>query len=284
MTMDLCDLDVIRPLLQEAGFRFSKGKGQNFLTAAWVPARIAEAADLGPGDGVVEIGPGVGCLTRELAARAGAVLAYEVDTALGPVLEKTVGDLDNLQIVFGDVMDRDLAADCAKKLPGLRWSVCANLPYSITTPVLTKLYRAGCFERILVMVQKEVARRMCAEAGTGDYGAFTLLTRWYAQPELLFTVGPECFVPRPKVTSAVVRLTMRTAPPVQVDETAFFRVVRAAFNQRRKTLANALEGVCGRERAAEALTACGLDGRVRGEALRLEEFAALTNAISNSRT
>ncbi len=281
--MDLYDYDTLRPLLQQAGFRFSKGKGQNFLTAAWVPERIARAADLGSGDGVVEIGPGVGCLTRELAARAGKVLAYEVDAALKPVLAKTVGDLENLQIVFDDVMDRDLAADCAEKLPGLRHYVCANLPYSITTPVLTKLYRARCFDRILVMVQREVALRMCAGPGEKDYGAFSLLTRWYAQPEMLFTVGPECFVPRPKVQSAVVRLAMRTAPPVQTDEDAFFRVVRAAFNQRRKTLANALEGVCGRDTAAEAISACGLDSHVRGEALSLEAFAALTNTIQNSK-
>ncbi len=277
--MDLCDYDAMRPLLHAAGFRFSKGKGQNFLTASWVPERIAQAAELGPADGVVEIGPGVGCLTRQLAARAGKVLAYEVDRALEPVLAATVGDLSNLEIVFADVMGRDLAADAAEKLPGLRPSVCANLPYSITTPVLTKLYQARCFGRILVMVQKEVARRMCAGAGESDYGAFSLLTQWYAEPELLFEVGPECFVPRPKVRSAVVRLVMRDAPPAKVDETAFFRVVRAAFNQRRKTLANALEGVCGREAAAKALAACGLDPRVRGEALSLEDFAALTNAV-----
>ena len=281
-TLDLCDLNAMRPLLQKAGFRFSKGKGQNFLTAAWVPERIAEAADLGPGDGVVEIGPGVGCLTRALAARAGRVLAYEVDTALMPVLRETVGDLTNLDIVYDDVMGRDLRADCGEKLAGLRLSVCANLPYSITTPVLTKLYRAGCFSRMLVMVQKEVAMRMCAGAGEKDYGAFTLLTQWYAQPEMLFTVGPECFVPRPKVQSAVVRLTMRDTPPVETDEAAFFRVVRAAFNQRRKTLANALEGVCGKEAAAAALAFCGLDSQVRGEALSLEDFAALTNALQNS--
>ncbi len=280
--MDLCDYDAVRPLLQKAGFRFSRGRGQNFLTAAWVPERIAEEADLGPGDGVAEIGPGVGCLTRELAARAGKVLAYEVDRDLKPVLARTVGDLANLEIVYADVMGRDVQADCAEKLCGLRLSVCANLPYSITTPVLTKLYRAGCFSRMLVMVQKEVAMRMCAGAGEKDYGAFTLLTRWYAEPEMLFTVGPECFVPRPKVQSAVVRLTMRSAPPVQTDEDAFFRVVRAAFNQRRKTLVNALEGVCGKTRAAAALAACGLDSQVRGEALSLEDFAALTNALQKS--
>ena len=277
--MDLCDYNRMRALLEEAGFRFSKAKGQNFLTAAWVPARIADEAGLGPGDGVVEIGLGVGCLTEQLAARAGKVLAYEVDRALEPVLARTLAGLENVEVLFADVMDRDLAADAAEILPDLRWSVCANLPYSITTPVLTKLYQARCFETILVMVQKEVALRLCAHAGQADYGAFTLLTQWYAQPELLFEVGPECFVPRPKVRSAVVRLTMRHTPPAAVDEAALFRVVRAAFNMRRKTLTNALDGVYGKERAAAAIAACGLDEKVRGEALSLEQFAALTNAL-----
>lgn len=277
--MDLCDHSQIRALLDDVGFRFSKARGQNFLTARWVPERIADEAGLGPADGVVEIGPGVGCLTEQLAARAGRVLCYEVDEALRPVLARTLAGRENVEVLFADVMDRDLAADAAERLPHLRWSVCANLPYSITTPVLTKLYQARCFESILVMVQREVALRLCAHAGQADYGAFTLLTEWYAEPELLFTVGPECFVPRPKVHSAVVRLTMRRTPPADVDEAAFFRVVRAAFNMRRKTLVNALDGLCGKERAAAAIAACGLDSHIRGEALTLERFAALTNAL-----
>ena len=255
MAMDLCDYDQMRPLLERAGF-------------------------LGPGSGVVEIGPGVGCLTERLAARAGKVLCYEVDRALEPVLAATVGGLDNVEIVFADVMSRDLEADAAEKLPGLSWSVCANLPYSITTPVLTKLYQARCFESIMVMVQQEVARRMCAGAGEKDYGAFSLLTQWYAQPETVFSVGPECFVPRPKVRSAVVRLSMRRTPPADVDERAFFRTVRAAFDQRRKTLPNALEGLCGKERAAEAIRACGFAETVRGERLSLSDFAALTRELA----
>ena len=278
--MNLCDYNEMRPLLERAGFRFSKGKGQNFLTAAWVPERIADEAGLGPGSGVVEIGPGVGCLTERLAARAGRVLCYEVDRALEPVLAATVGDLSNVQIVFADVMDRDLAADAREMLPGLAWSVCANLPYSITTPVLTKLYQARCFESIMVMVQQEVAQRMCVGAGDKDYGAFSLLTEWYAQAETVFSVGPECFVPRPKVRSAVVRLKMRAAPPAEVDEAAFFRVVRSAFNQRRKTLPNALEGLCGKERAMEALKVCGFSQTARGETLSLADFAALTNELA----
>lgn len=277
--MDLCDHSQIRVLLSEAGFRFSKTKGQNFLTASWVPERIADEARLGPGCGVVEIGPGVGCLTEQLSYRAERVLAYEVDRALAPVLARTLAGQENVQVLYADVLERDLAGDVASMLPGLRWSVCANLPYHITTPVLTKLYHSRCFDHILVMVQKEVALRMCAEANQANYSAFTLLTQWYAEPELLFDVGPECFMPRPKVTSTVVRLTMRKQPPADVDEDAFFQVVRAAFNQRRKTLANALDAVCGRERAAQAIAACGLGDRVRGENLNLAAFAALTNAI-----
>ena len=280
--MDLCNYNEMRALLADAGFHFSKAKGQNFLTARWVPERIADEAELGPGDGVVEIGPGVGCLTEQLARRAEKVLAYEVDTALRPVLARTLGELPNVEIVFHDVMDQDLAADTAQKLAGLRLHVCANLPYSITSPVLTKLFQARCFESMTVMVQKEVAQRMCASAGQSDYGAFSLLTQWYADPEILFTVGPECFVPRPKVTSAVVRLTMRKQPPADVDERAFFQVVRAAFNQRRKTLVNALDGLCGKERAMAALERCGFDSRVRGEVLSLADFAALANAVRQS--
>ncbi len=280
--MDLCDYNEMRPLLERAGFRFSKGRGQNFLTASWVPERIADEAGLGPGCGVVEIGPGVGCLTERLAARAEKVLCYEVDRALEPVLAATVGRLTNVRIVFADVMGRDLRSDAQALLPGLAWSVCANLPYSITTPVLTKLYQARCFKSIMVMVQQEVARRMCADAGDKDYGAFSLLTQWFAEPETVFSVGPECFVPRPGVHSAVVRLSMREAPPAEVDETAFFRVVRAAFNQRRKTLPNALEGLCGKERAMEALRTCGFSETVRGETLSLSDFAVLTNGLISS--
>ena len=277
--MDLCDYKQITALLNEVGFRFSKAKGQNFLTAAWVPERIAEECGADDGTGVVEIGPGVGCLTEQLARRAGKVVSYEVDTALRPVLERTLAGLDNVEVVFQDVMKRDLYADVGEMLGGLRPVVCANLPYSITTPVLTKLYEARCFETVTVMVQKEVAQRMCAGAGNADYSAFSLLTQWYAEPELLFSVGAECFVPRPKVTSAVVRLCMRQAPPEDVDEKILFQVIRAAFNQRRKTLVNALSGVCGKERAAAAIAACGFDEKVRGEALTLSQFASLVREL-----
>ena len=278
--MDLCDYRQIQALLAETdGFHFSRAKGQNFLTARWVPERIAEACHLTRTDGAVEIGPGVGCMTEQLALRAGKVLAFEVDEKLKPVLARTLAPYDNIEVVFGDVMRRDLRAEIHESLPGLRPVLCANLPYSITTPVLTKIYESRCFDEAVVMVQLEVALRMCAGAGERDYGAFSLLTQWYAEPELLFNVGPECFVPHPKVTSSVVRLSMRTEPPIETDEDRLFRVIRAAFGQRRKTLVNALDGLCGKARAREAVEACGFPETVRGETLSLADFAAVAEAL-----
>lgn len=278
--MDLCNYNQIQAMLQANGFRFSKSKGQNFLTASWVPERIAEEAGLDRATGVVEIGPGVGCLTEQLALRAGKVVAFEVDELLRPVLGVTMHPYNNVDVVFGDVMRRDLRAETAERLAGLRPVLCANLPYNITSPVLTQIYQARCFETVTVMVQKEVALRMCAAPGDRDYSAFSILTQWYAQPELLFDVGPGCFVPQPKVTSAVVHMTMRPAPPAACDEKRFFSLVRAAFNMRRKTLVNALAGVCGKEEAAQAIAACGFAPTVRGEALSIQDFAALANALS----
>ena len=277
--MELCSYKQMRPLLERHGFHFSKAKGQNFLIASWVPERIAEECGADEHCGVVEIGPGVGCLTEQLSMRAGKVLAYEVDERLRPVLAETLGHRDNIQILFGDAMGRDMAADAAEFLPGLKPMLCANLPYNITTPVLTKAYEARCFSSLTVMIQKEVAERICAAPGTEAYGAFSVFSQWYTEPKMLFTVAPGCFMPPPKVTSAVIHMKTRDLAPAEVDETAFFRVVRAAFGQRRKTLANSLSGLCGKEMAQEAIRACGLDERVRGEALGIPEFAALTNIL-----
>ena len=278
--MDLCNYNQIQAMLQANGFHFSKSKGQNFLTAAWVPERIAEESGLDRDTGVVEIGPGVGCLTEQLALRAGKVVAFEVDELLRPVLGVTMHPYENVEVVFGDVMRRDLKKEVAQRLSGLRPVLCANLPYNITSPVLTQIYEARCFDTVTVMVQKEVALRMCAGAGDKDYSAFSILTQWYAQPELLFDVGPGCFVPQPKVTSAVVHMKMRPKPPADCDEKLFFSLVRAAFNMRRKTLVNALAGVCGKEEAARAIEACGFSATVRGEALGIEDFAALARALT----
>ena len=281
--MDLTNYTEVTALLRRHGFHFSKSLGQNFLTAAWVPERIAEEAALSPADGVLEVGPGVGCLTEQLAARAGKVLCLELDRRLESVLAETLARRDNVEIVFADAAKADLPALCREHLGDRPRKVCANLPYNVTTPLLTAFLEAECFESVTVMVQKEVAERMCAGPGSKDYGAFTLLVDWYAQPELLFTVPPHCFVPQPKVTSAVVRLRRRAEPPAAVeDEALFFRTVRAAFAQRRKTLSNALmAGFSALDRAAAeaCLAEAGLDPRVRGEALSLLQFAALSDAL-----
>ncbi len=280
--MDLTDYAEITALLRRHGFRFSKSMGQNFLTAAWVPERIADEARLSPEDGVLEVGPGVGALTARLSDRAGRVLALELDRRLEGVLAETLSGRDNVDVVFADAVKADLPALCRGHLGERPWRVCANLPYNVTTPLLTAFLEAGCFESVTVMVQKEVAQRICAGPGTAEYGAFTLLAEWYAERELLFTVPPHCFVPQPKVTSAVVRLTRRDVPAAEVaDVPFFFRVVRAAFNQRRKTLVNALSAGLGLDRAVvgEALEAEGLPPRIRGEALSLSRFAALSNRL-----
>lgn len=283
--MNLTDINEIRALLSRHGFRFSKSMGQNFLTAGWVPEDIAEGALLDENTGVLEVGPGVGCLTEQLSKRTGKVLCVELDKSLKPVLAETLAGCDNVEIIFGDVLKQNLPELVREHLGGLRPVVCANLPYNVTTPLLTAFIEAGCFDSITVMIQREVARRICAPAGTADYGAFGIFVQWYAEPELLFDVPPHCFVPAPKVTSTVVRLRVRKAPPVAVqDEKLLFTVVRAAFNQRRKTLINALSaGVpgCDKARAAAAVAACGLDARVRGETLSLAQFAALSDALGS---
>ncbi|MBR5343916.1 MAG: 16S rRNA (adenine(1518)-N(6)/adenine(1519)-N(6))-dimethyltransferase RsmA [Oscillospiraceae bacterium] len=280
--MDLTDYNEIRALLARHGFRFSKSLGQNFLTAAWVPERIADEAGLDENTGVVEIGPGIGCLTAELAKRAGKVAAIELDKALLPVLRETLRDFDNVTVIRGDAAKMDLRALAEERLPGLRPVVCANLPYNVTTPLLTALIEAGCFETITVMIQREVARRICAGPDSADYGAFGLFVQWHCETELLFDVPPSCFVPQPKVTSSVIRLTRRAEPPLPVrDEKLLFRVIRAAFNQRRKTLVNALSSGLGlgKDELEETLAGLGLDPRVRGEALDLAAFAALSDKI-----
>ncbi len=283
--MDLCDLSCILPLMERHGFRFSKSLGQNFLTDAAVPPRIAEASGVERRNGVLEIGPGVGCLTRELAERAGRVVSVELDARLIPVLRETVGALENVCVLQGDVMKTDLDTILDEHFSGLVPTVCANLPYNITTPVLTKLLRCGRFETVTVLIQKEVAARLCAGPGAEDYGAFSVFVQFYAIPELCFIVPPGCFTPRPKVTSAVVKLTRRAVPAVSVrDEAMFHKVVRGAFAQRRKTLLNSLQsafGSLGRDALENCILACGLDPGTRGETLGLPEFAALSDAIGD---
>ena len=281
--MNLTDYNEIQELLHRHGFRFSKSMGQNFLIAPWVPEQIAGSAQLDKDTAVLEIGPGVGCLTEQLARRAGKVLAVELDRSLAPVLRETMGGYENVEILFGDVLRQDIPALVRERFGGMRAVVCANLPYNVTSPLLTALLRAGCFETITVMIQREVARRICAAPNTADYGAFSLLVRWHARPELLFDVPPHCFHPQPKVTSSVIRLTEREEKPFAVsDEDYLFKIIRAAFNQRRKTLTNALSSGLGMERDAieRALENCGLDATIRGEALDLAAFVKIADELA----
>ncbi len=281
--LDVCNIGVMKPLLAEYGFHFSKAKGQNFLIAPWVPERIAEDSGVDESVGVLEIGPGIGPLTQQLCLRAKKVCAVEVDTRLEPLLQKTVGEFSNLEILWSDILKQDVKALVAEKFEGLRPMACANLPYYITTPILSALLEAECFERVTVMVQKEVAQRIAAKPGTADYGAFTVFCQFYAQPELLFDVPPHCFMPQPKVTSAVVSLKVRETLPWDIkDKALFFRVVKASFAMRRKTLQNGLASgfpELGKAGTAEVLEAVGLPATVRGETLDIAGFASIANEI-----
>lgn len=286
MSMKLTDSEYIRELLGRHGFRFSKSLGQNFLTAARVPEDIAAAGVPEEGMGVLEVGPGIGCLTRELSKRAERVVSIELDKALKPILAETLADCKNVEVLFGDALKLDLAALAEEKLGGLKKAVCANLPYNVTSPLLTAFIQAGCFDSITVMIQREVARRICAAPGCPDYGAFGIFVQWHMETELLFDVPPSCFMPQPKVTSSVIRLKKRREHPAQVeDEKLMFRIIRAAFNQRRKTLVNALSSQLGgitKEQAEEAIANCGFDTRIRGEVLDIGGFAKISDKIVNS--
>ena len=261
--------------------------GQNFLINPDIPYNIAEASGADETCGVLEIGPGIGPLTQQLAQRAGRGVAVELDTALLPILQETMAEYDNVTIRHGDILKQNLPELVAEVFDGLTPMVCANLPYNITTPVLTALLESQQFSAITVMIQREVAKRICAQPGTSDYGAFSLYCQYHAQCELLFEVPPDCFIPAPKVTSAVIRLTPTQQPPVAVsDEGFFFRVVRAAFSMRRKTLANGLangfSGQLTKGKITELIQSCGFAPTVRGEQLGLAEFAQLADAIQGA--
>ena len=281
--INVCDIQVMKPLLAEHGFHFSKAKGQNFLIARWVPENIAVESGVDSSAGVLEIGPGIGPLTQQLALRAGKVCAVELDKRLAPILKQTVGEFDNLEIIWDDVLNLDIAGLVAEKFPGLRPMACANLPYYITSPILTALLEAECFDAVTVMVQKEVAQRIAAKPGSADYSAFTVFCQYYAEPEILFDVPAHCFLPQPKVTSAVITLRTRKNIPWDIaDQDIFFRTVRASFAMRRKKLANGLAAgfsELGKSGAAEVIRRSGLDENVRGETLSITQFAALSNEI-----
>ena len=272
-------------IIQKYEFMFQKKFGQNFLIDTHVLEKIINAAGVTKDDCVLEIGPGIGALSHELCRRAGRVVAVELDKALLPILDETMANFDNFEVVSADILKTDIPALVREKLAGLTPIVCANLPYNITTPAITALLESKCFESITVLVQKEVAERLCAAPGTSAYGAFSVFMQYYTEPELLFTVPRECFEPQPKVTSAVLRAVVRREPPVEVeDEKFFFRVVYAAFALRRKTLVNSLMTAFGsqltKEQVTQAVTSCGLEANIRGERLGLSEFAALSAEIA----
>ena len=292
---NLTDPNYVRDLLSRHGFSFQKKYGQNFLIDERVPESIVEAAEVGPEDFVLEIGPGIGTMTRCLSAAAEAVLAVEVDRTLMPILKETLVGCDNVTVLNQDILKTDLIAIAQEYNGGRPMKVVANLPYYITTPILMALFESGApLDSITVMVQKEVAERMKSGPGTKAYGALSLAVQYYSRPEIAFTVPPHCFVPRPGVESAVIRMDCYEKPPVEVPDAGFlFAVIRGAFNQRRKTLSNALANFGGlicadghtvtREDVTEVLSQMDLSATIRGEALTLEQFAELSSRLYGQR-
>ena len=278
----LTDVGYIRDLLDRHGFHFSKKLGQNFLINPSVCPRMAEACGAAEGAGVLEIGPGIGVLTRELALRASKVVSVELDDRLPPVLAETLAGQDNVSFVWGDCMKLDLPKIIAEQFGDMPVAVCANLPYYITSPIVMMLLESRLpVENITVVVQKEAAQRLCATPGTREAGAVTLAVQYYAEAETLFGVSRGSFMPAPNVDSAVIRLTVRKEPPCPVkDEAVMFRLIRAGFNQRRKTLLNSLTGAgYTKEQLTAAFAAAELSPTARAEQLTLAQFAALADAL-----
>ena len=281
---------VTRAVLAKFGIRARKKYGQNFLTDGNIVRGIVEASGVGPEDCVLEIGPGIGTMTQYLSEAAGKVVCVEIDESLRPVLALTLEDCDNVEVIWQDILKTDLR-DLADRYNGGRpLKVVANLPYYVTTPILIRLLEEkGCFESITVMVQKEVADRICAGAGSREYGALSLAVQYFSNPEVVLKVPPSCFFPSPAVESSVLHLQAYAEPPVEADEEFMFALIRASFNQRRKTLANGLSHgfrckgrTLTRSEVEEALSSMGLPADIRGEKLSLEEFAALSRQLEKS--
>lgn len=274
-------------VLQKYNFNFQKKFGQNFLIDTHVLDKIIEKANITKEDFVLEIGPGIGTMTQYLCEEAGEVAAVEIDSNLIPILKDTLSEYSNIEIIHGDILKVDIGALAREKNQGKPIKVVANLPYYITTPIIMGLFESHVpIDSITVMVQKEVAERMQASPGTKDYGALTLAVGYYAKPEIVANVPPNCFMPRPKVGSAVIRLKRHEHPVVQVeDEKLMFDLIRASFNQRRKTLANGLNNApgisLGKEKIQECLKELSVSETIRGEALTLEQFARLSNIMKN---
>lgn len=283
--MDLCNLSVIKSVMADAGISFRKEFGQNFLTNRIIPEDIADNCADNPESLIIEIGPGIGCLTQELALRYKKVVAIEIDKGLIPVLGKTLAEYDNVTVINADVMKVGLAELVREYSDGMSVSVCANLPYYITTPILMRLLESGVkFSSITVMVQNEVASRLSAKAGSSDYGAITAVLGYYGSVRRLFKVSAGSFIPQPKVDSAVVRIDLYPEPKYLLKDEALFRsLIKAAFEQRRKTLINAvsskISGVT-KEKLLSALCELGFDERIRGERLSTDDFASLANLLA----
>ncbi len=275
-------------VLQKYKFNFQKKFGQNFLIDTRVLDKIISAADITKDDFVLEIGPGIGTMTQYLCEHARAVAAVEIDKNLIPILEDTLSSYDNVEIIHQDILKMDIERLVREQNQGNPIKVVANLPYYITTPIIMGLFESHVsVHSITIMVQKEVAQRMQAKPGTKDYGALSLAVQYYARPEIVANVPPNCFMPRPNVGSAVIRLTRYQEQPVQVqDEKQLFAFIRASFNQRRKTLVNGLNNASGisytRDEIVHALQEMGLPANIRGEALTLEQFAQLSNRLSRT--
>lgn len=277
---NLSNISVIRDVLSRHGFSFSKGLGQNFLINPTVCPRMAEMGNAKPGWGIIEIGAGVGVLTAELARRADKVVCIEIDSRLLPVLDETLAEFDNIKIVNEDVLKVDLYRLIEQEFAGMPVAVCANLPYYITSPIIMNLLEAHLpIASLTVMVQKEAAARLCAEPGSREVGAVSIAVRYYSDPKILFQVSRGSFLPAPDVDSTVIRLDVRDRPPVEVgSEEQFFKVVRAAFSQRRKTLPNTLSAGLGipKAQAIEMLEKAGIPTNLRAEQLTLDQFALLS--------
>lgn len=280
--MNLCNYEEISYLLKGHGFHFSKSLGQNFLIESWVPEDIVASSKVDKTCGVLEIGAGIGCLTKELSAQAGKVVCVELDSALFPILGVTLVDCKNVELVHNDILNVDLKAFVETHFQGLTPVVVANLPYNITSPVLSALMESGCFASVTVMIQKEVAERITCGANTSNYGGFSVYCQYHCDTEFLFEVPPTCFMPAPKVTSAVIRMVPKAPPTCVDDPTHFFKLVKAGFAQRRKTLVNSVSSTMNqysKEDVARALEVCGIRGDVRGQGLSIEEFARLSKVL-----
>ena len=280
---ELSDINTVKAILNRHGFHFSKSLGQNFIVNPELCPRIAEESGVKKGVCALEVGPGIGVLTKELALRAEKVLSIEIDESLLPVLKETLEGFDNIEILNADVMKLDLKKTVKEHFGDMPFVVCANLPYYITSPVLMKLLEENIgAQSITVMVQKEAAQRITALPGTRDCGAITAAIHYYSVPEKLFDVGKGNFVPAPKVDSSVIKLSVREKPPVEIhSEKQFFKIVKAAFCQRRKTLANSLSSGLSlkKDDIYAVLEECGLGQNARAEELSLEDFAALAEAV-----